>query len=78
MDTRTDAMIRKGMREYLPETTKIIIAQRIASVQEADMIIVMDNGKIVITGTHEELMEKSDIYRETYLQQTNGGANEEN
>ena len=78
VDTRTDAMIRKGMREYLPETTKIIIAQRIASVQEADMIIVMDNGKIVITGTHEELMEKSDIYRETYLQQTNGGANEEN
>ena len=78
VDTRTDAMIRKGMREYLPETTKIIIAQRIASVQEADMIIVMDNGKIVITGTHEELMEKSEIYRETYLQQTNGGANEEN
>ena len=78
VDTRTDALIRKGMREYLPETTKIIIAQRIASVQEADMIIVMDNGKIVITGTHEELMRKSEIYRETYLQQTNGGANEEN
>ena len=78
VDTRTDALIRKGMREYLPETTKIIIAPRIASVQEADMIIVMDNGKIVITGTHEELMRKSEIYRETYLQQTNGGANEEN
>ena len=76
VDTRTDAMIRKGMRDYLPETTKIIIAQRIASVQEADMIIVMDNGKIVITGTHEELMKKSDIYRETYLQQTNGGEDE--
>ena len=78
VDTKTDALIRRGFASYIPETTKIIIAQRIASVQEADMIIVMDNGKIVITGTHEELMRKSEIYRETYLQQTNGGANEEN
>ena len=72
VDTRTDAMIRRGMSTYIPETTKIIIAQRIASVQEADMIIVMDNGKIVTTGTHEELMASSPIYRETYEQQTSG------
>ena len=72
VDTRTDAMIRKGMASYIPETTKIIIAQRIASVQEADMIIVMDNGRIVTTGTHEQLMNSSPIYRETYEQQTSG------
>ena len=72
VDTRTDALIRRGMAAYLPETTKIIIAQRIASVQEADMIIVMDNGRIVETGTHEELMKSSPIYRETYEQQTSG------
>ncbi len=72
VDTRTDALIRKGMSTYIPETTKIIIAQRIASVQEADMIIVMDNGRIVTTGTHEELMASSPIYRETYEQQTSG------
>ena len=72
VDTRTDAMIRRGMSTYIPETTKIIIAQRIASVQEADMIIVMDNGKIVSTGTHQELMATSPIYRETYEQQTSG------
>ncbi len=72
VDTRTDAMIRKGMASYIPETTKIIIAQRIASVQEADMIIVMDNGRIVTTGTHAQLMNSSPIYRETYEQQTSG------
>ena len=77
VDTRTDAKIRKGLKEYLPETTKIIIAQRIASVQEADMIIVMDNGRIVMTGDHDTLMKASDIYRETYLQQTNGGKTNE-
>ena len=71
VDTRTDALIRKGMADYLPETTKIIIAQRIASVQDADMIIVLDNGRIVTTGTHGELMKTSPIYRETYEQQTN-------
>jgi ATP-binding cassette subfamily B protein len=76
VDTRTDALIRKGMAAYLPETTKIIIAQRIASVQEADMIIVMDNGRIVTTGTHEQLMASSPIYRETYEQQ-NSGAKEQ-
>jgi len=76
VDTRTDALIRKGFKEFLPQTTKIIIAQRIASVQDADMIIVMDNGRIASSGTHEELMKSSPIYRETYEQQTNGGKNE--
>ena len=73
VDTKTDALIRKGFREYIPDTTKIIIAQRIASVQNADMILVMDNGRIAAQGTHEELLRSSDIYREVYEQQTNGG-----
>ncbi len=73
VDTKTDALIRKGFRAYIPDTTKIIIAQRIASVQDADMILVMDNGRIAAQGTHEELLRSSDIYREVYEQQTNGG-----
>ena len=73
VDTKTDAVIRKAFAEYLPETTKIIIAQRISSVQDADMIVVMDNGKISDKGTHEELLASSAIYREIYHQQTNGG-----
>ena len=73
VDTKTDALIRKGFREYIPDTTKIIIAQRIASVQDADIILVLDNGKIAAQGTHEELMQTSEIYREVYEQQTNGG-----
>ncbi len=77
VDTRTDALIRAGFRSYIPETTKLIIAQRISSVQDADMIVVMDNGRISATGTHEQLLKSSDIYREVYEQQTNGGDSNE-
>ena len=73
VDTKTDALIRQGFKEYIPETTKIIIAQRVASVQDADMIIVMDNGRVTAVGKHEELLKTSEIYREVYEQQTNGG-----
>lgn len=77
VDTKTDALIRQGFKEFIPETTKIIIAQRIASVQDADMILVMDNGTITDVGTHEELLAHSDIYREVYEQQTNGNGGED-
>ncbi len=73
VDTKTDALIREGFKSYIPETTKIIIAQRIASVQDADLILVMDNGKIAASGKHEELLRTSEIYREVFEQQTNGG-----
>ena len=72
VDTRTDALIRKGFREFIPETTKIIIAQRIASVMDCDMIVIMDGGKIADKGTHTELMVRSEIYREIYEEQTRG------
>lgn len=74
VDTVTDAKIRRAFREEIPETTKIIIAQRISSVQDADRIIVMDDGKIDEVGTHEYLKENNEIYREVYLQQTNDNA----
>lgn len=69
VDTKTDAKIRAGLAEYLPETTKLIIAQRITSVQDADRIIVMEGGRIASIGTHDELMESSEIYRETFVSQ---------
>lgn len=72
VDTKTDALIRKAFREEIPDTTKIIIAQRIVSVQDADKILVMDGGKIVNMGTHEELLKTSSIYREVYESQTKG------
>ena len=70
VDTKTDALIRKVMREEIPDTTKIIIAQRVSSVQDADMILVMEGGKIAERGTHEELLEMNGIYREVYDSQT--------
>ena len=69
VDTKTDAKIREGLASYLPDTTKIIIAQRISSVQDADRIIVMESGRIKDIGTHEELLETSEIYRETFTSQ---------
>lgn len=73
VDTRTDALIRKAMSEYIPETTKIIIAQRISSVEHADKIIVLDEGRIVAVGNHTELLESCDIYKEVYSSQRKGG-----
>ena len=73
VDTKTDALIRQGFREFIPETTKIIIAQRISSVQDADQIIVLDNGSISAVGTHDTLLATNQIYREVYEQQTHGG-----
>ena len=77
VDMKTDALIRAGFKKFIPETTKIIIAQRVASVQDADMIIVLDNGAVESVGTHEELLRSSEIYREVYEQQTNGGKTDE-
>lgn len=73
VDTKTDAKIRAGLAAYLPETTKLIIAQRIASVQDADRIIVMEGGRIAAMGAHEELLETSEIYRETFTSQNKMG-----
>ena len=73
VDTATDAKIRKAFREEIPGTTKIIIAQRISSVQDADRILVLDNGQINGLGTHEELLKNNAIYQEVYNSQTQGG-----
>ena len=73
MDTATDAKIRRAFAEEIPDTTKIIIAQRVSSVQQADRIIVMNEGEIHGIGTHEELLQTDDIYREVYESQNGTG-----
>ena len=77
VDTKTDALIRQAFREEIPDTTKIIIAQRISSVEDADVIIVMENGEINGVGTSEELLRTNAIYREVYESQMKGGADDE-
>ena len=77
VDTKTDALIRKAFAEEIPDTTKFIIAQRISSIEDADKILVMDGGEIAAMGTHEELLETCDIYREIYESQTKGGNDDE-
>lgn len=76
VDTKTDALIRQAFATEIPETTKIIIAQRIASVQDADLIVVLDNGRIDGLGTHKALLQSNQIYREVYESQTRGGADD--
>jgi len=75
VDTKTDSIIRKGFKEFIPETTKIIIAQRISSVEDADKIIVLDNGKINAIGKHDELLKNNEIYKEVYYSQNKVGDN---
>jgi len=70
VDTRTDALIRQAFAQEIPDTTKLIISQRVSSVQNADHIIVLDGGRVVGYGTHEELLQTNDIYREVYDSQT--------
>ena len=77
VDTRTDALIRKAFREEIPDTTKIIIAQRVSSIEDADQIIVLDGGRISGVGTSEELLKSNDIYREVYESQVKGGEEDE-
>ena len=77
VDTKTDALIRKAFREEIPDTTKFIIAQRISSIEDADLILVMEGGKIAARGTHDELLQTCDIYKEIYESQTKGGSDDE-
>lgn len=77
VDTRTDALIRKAFREEIPDTTKIIIAQRVASIEDADQIIVLDGGEVAGIGTSQELLETNEIYREVYESQVKGGEDDE-
>ena len=76
VDTKTDALIRAALKQHAPEVTKIFIAQRIASVEDADKIIVLDDGRINGIGTHEELMANNEIYREIYESQVKGSADD--
>ena len=73
VDTRTDALIKKAFAEEIPDTTKLIIAQRVSSVQDADKIVIMENGVIDDVGTHQELLERNEIYKEIYYSQVKGG-----
>ena len=77
VDTKTDALIRKAFKEYIPETTKIIIAQRTSSVEDADRILVMESGKINGIGSHKELLKTNKIYAEVYRSQNKGGKSDE-
>ena len=77
VDTKTDAIIRAGFKKYIPETTKIIIAQRVSSVQDADQIIIMNNGSVEAIGTHDELLASNPIYQEVYYSQNKGGEQDE-
>ena len=77
VDTKTDAAIQKSLSTFLPDTTKLIIAQRVSSVQHADLIIVMDEGKIVATGRHEDLLKTCEIYRQVYESQQKGDSDHE-
>ena len=77
VDTKTDQLIRAAFHHEIPDTTKIIIAQRVASVQESDMILVMDHGRIMAAGTHEQLLENCDEYRSIYESQTKNQAQPE-
>ena len=77
VDTKTDAMIRHAMKTYIPETTKLIIAQRTASVEDADRIVILDGGRIAAVGTHSELLENNEMYREIYFSQNKAGGDEQ-
>ena len=77
VDTKTDALIRRAFREEIPDTTKIVIAQRISSIQDADRILVFDNGRMEAAGTHEELLGSCPVYREIYESQTKEGGDDE-
>ena len=77
VDTKTDALIRKAFKEEIPNTTKVIIAQRVSSIQDADKIIVMNDGNVTAIGTHEELLKTSEIYKEVYESQMKGGSDNE-